>query len=369
MRLNKALFQNILKISHHPRYFVLFLFIISRLPFLIIISYIKIPSSSLFNALCREDCNEYMKISLNGYTHTPASLVNMTYDKINWAFFPLFPILIKNLLWLLNIPIWGIIFNQFLLLGSMYLLFKYTQKAYSEIIAKRATFLLAFSSINIYMASLYTEALFLFISLLSINAIYSKNFYKASLLNGLLSGTRVQGVLMLIPFTYSYIQKNINSWQQKNSIELIFMLFCSLTGLMLFMIFLNYWVGDSLAFLHIQAAWGKYHHSWLHPIDVFFHWRSGKTLDLIAFFLVAPCCIYYFFRQKRWNEFLLISAVFSVSLLSQSSQSFLRFITACYCLYIAIGAQEKYFKYIAIVMMLINFNFIYFWLTNSSVYA
>jgi len=369
MHFNKIQLRNILKISHNPRYFILFLFIISRLPLLIIINYTKIPSTSLFTALCREDCVEYMQIILNGYTHIPASLVNMANDKINWAFFPLFPFLIKNLLLLSNHLIYGIILNQLLLLGSMYLLYTYTKKEYSEKIAKRATLLLAFSSINIYMATLYTEALFLFISLLSINAIHSKKFFKASLLNGLLSATRVQGTLMLVPFTYSYIQKNIKSWQRKNSIELIFMLCCSLSGLMLFMIFLHYWVGDSLAFLHIQAAWGKYHHSWLHPIDVFLNWRSGKTLDFIAFFIVTPWCIYYFFQQKRWNEFLLIFAVFSVSLLSQSSQSFLRFITACYCLYIAIGAQEKYFKYFVIIMIIINFMFILSWLTNSSVYA
>jgi hypothetical protein len=77
-------------------------------------------------------------------------------------------------------------------------------------------------------------------------------------MGGLLSATRMTGILVLIPLLFLYWQQNKKEISDKNiNWRIIFSLALVPVGLIVFCIFLNYQIGDFFAFIHIQEYWEK----------------------------------------------------------------------------------------------------------------
>ena len=209
--------------------------------------------NSFFTAMCRWDCKWYMTIIEHGYDLLPRTSPKIWKGLANWAFFPLYPYTVKGVVSAISTPVvaTGIILNQLFVFLSLCVFYKYLRLKFDELNSRFGVFLLGFSPFGIYFTSLYTEAMFLLLSLLAFYFMVLKKPYISAIFGGLLSATRPVGVMFAIPYVY-------NLWRQSGfRFRLIVCGIISISGLLVYMLYLHYHTGDFLAFKHIQAGWGR----------------------------------------------------------------------------------------------------------------
>jgi hypothetical protein len=157
------------------------------------------PSSSLGGVLLspadRWDSGWFVRIAQDGYDSGLARS----------AFFPLYPLLI----WIVAAPLglllddpyrWaGVLISLGALLATLHLLHRLTALELGPQAADYTVLLLAFFPVSLYLSAIYSESLFL---LLSVGCFYlarRRRWWAAAALGGLAAATRSQGVLLLIP--------------------------------------------------------------------------------------------------------------------------------------------------------------------------
>jgi hypothetical protein len=183
----------------------------------------------------------------------------------NWAFFPLYPLIIGFLRSLTGLPTMvvatatsiafsiGAVRVAWPLLGRDF-------RAYTLF----AVFLLA-GPFSIYFTTFYTEVLFLFLTVCVFAALRQRRFLLAGLLAGGLSATRIVGVFIvfaiLVEVWLAHREKG-GTWRDfvpavfaRPDILLAFAI--APLGLFAYMAFLHFQVGDALAFPLVQRAWGR----------------------------------------------------------------------------------------------------------------
>jgi hypothetical protein len=121
------------------------------------------------------------------------------------AFFPLYPLLVRAVSEIGPSPlIAGALISLAAMFAALYLLHRLTSLELGERVADQAVLLTAFAPLAVYLSAVYTESLFL---ALSVGAFYSArrgSFAWAGVLGGLAAATRSAGVLLLIPLALLY---------------------------------------------------------------------------------------------------------------------------------------------------------------------
>ena len=153
--------------------------------------------SSFFKVMCKWDCKWYLTIINNGYDLVPRTTPHVWKGLANWAFFPLYPMIVKLSSTVININpvVLGILLNQVFIFIALLVFYRYLKLFVNEINSRFGVILVAFSPFSIYFASLYTEALFLLLSLLSFYFMRTKRLYLSAICGGLLSATRPIGMM------------------------------------------------------------------------------------------------------------------------------------------------------------------------------
>lgn len=118
----------------------------------------------LINNLAQFDAQWYLKIAEAGYPTNPHSTALEVMDGATFAFFPLYPIILKILnIFIMNILLTGFLFANFMLLINFWSLIYVLKKFTDEKIAIRTAFLLFLFPFSIFFRSYFTESLFLFL--------------------------------------------------------------------------------------------------------------------------------------------------------------------------------------------------------------
>lgn len=326
-------------------------------------------TDSFFTNICRWDCYWYLDIINHGYQLSPNLMDgSLNEGRANWAFWPLFPFMIKALSWLGNPLIIAYCLNQLLFLLSTILLFNYINKSYSIRCAQIGVLFLCIGSENIYFMSVYTESLFLFLSLLSINLIQQNKSWWAAISCALLSASRVSGFFMAIVLVFNELGKKPIHFQRALKIGITFLI--SLCGIFAFMLFLKLHVGDSLAFYHIQTKWSR-----LNFQDVNSPIMALKALLSSGFYLDRVMCsfslvvMFWLIHARRWNDLLFFTMCVCSALFSLNLKSYMRFFFGWYPVYIflaVITEQSKVLRYILIITFFgLHLIMLFFWLFNS----
>jgi hypothetical protein len=215
-----------------------------------------------FGAMCRWDCDWYVRMAETGYDTFPVpSRVNAG----NWAFFPFYPILVGAIGKLIPLP--TIVLASLLSILTAYAavvaawpLLGRSIRAY----ALYAAFMLS-GPVSFYFTTFFTEVMFVLLTTLVFRFLARSDYLGAAASAALLSGTRIVGVFasvsVLIKALLNYRQEN-GTWRGVvrgllSQPKLVLAIFISPLGLFTYMAFLNYWVGDGLAFSHTQRAWGR----------------------------------------------------------------------------------------------------------------
>lgn len=298
----------------------------------------------------------YMDITNNGYD-TDFPLVNP--ENIvcnqgsgacqrNFAFFPLYPISINALHSLSGLApeLSGILLSNLAFLGCVYLLFKLAKQLFNSKVAFITGLLFAISPLSYVFSALMSESLFVFFLLLTLLLTINKKYLLAGLIGGLLSATRNTGVLVLIPMIMIYWKQNKNDFNLKKlNWKMLLSLLMVPVGIIIYSGYLNYLVGDPLAFIHIQAFWEKpvngIHPLLAIPFSIFDYSLEGSLkihiYDLIWFF--GALTIFFIGLRKKLVPFYLNSIILwlFVPLMAGSMVALPRYISVLFPIYLIIG--------------------------------
>lgn len=250
----------------------------------------SVPDATLAGfplGMCRWDCGWYIKIAEKGYDGYP--IPNMI-NAGNWAFFPLMPMFVGLVHFVTQLPTMPLATG--LSIGLSYLtallgwpLLDKNLRAYTLFSA----YLLA-GPFSIYFTTIYTEVMFILLSTGVLLALKYRSYLAAGGLAALLSATRIVGVIMALALLVQAFLDHRAAGQPLRTFvpavlkrpDIVLGLVLAPLGLALYMLFLNAWIGDGLAFLHVQRAWAR---SYGNP--VMFVWQALSNMPKTGFIPTA----------------------------------------------------------------------------------
>jgi hypothetical protein len=225
--------------------------------------------------LARWDAVWYRSVAVDGYSNDPSSLEN------NVGFYPLYPLALRaisrvlpvNILWI------GIGLSLACLLGALLLAGQIFFEWGGEAGAIRGTAALLLYPTSFYFASVYTESLFLLLTVAAFWASRRGRWAVAGAAGFLASLTRLNGFLLAIPIAWygwrSWRERRGAGERRRAGVRVsaswapaALAVIATLAGAAVFPAFLGARFGDPLLYVHSKAAgWGM---------------RSGSLLALFS---------------------------------------------------------------------------------------
>jgi hypothetical protein len=150
-------------------------------------------ANALLAPAARFDSAWYLEIAAHGYTPTSS------------AFFPLYPLLISIGGALATPLAFGIAFSCGCAIGALYLLHRLVTLEVGAAAASAAVAIVAWYPSAIVLSAVYTDALFLLLSVGSIYAARLGRWRLAGVLGALGAATRSSGVLLVVPLLALYL--------------------------------------------------------------------------------------------------------------------------------------------------------------------
>lgn len=223
-----------------------------------------------------------------------------------YAFFPLFPILIRLTSFLLfdNILLAGFLITNIAFLIFLYVFYELIKTKYDKKIAQNSLITLITFPTTYFAVAYYSESLFLLFIALTFLLLEKRKFLQAAIFVSLASLTRTLGIFLVIPQIISYLQdikfniRNINA--KALSIPV------ALAGFGAYSTYLYLNFKDSLYFFTVQSTW---HRSLTSPLSTIYSYLSQNI------------------TQKSFNEYLDI------------------FLTITFLLILAIGVKKIPFSW------------------------
>jgi hypothetical protein len=202
---------------------------------------------SLFNPWAHWDGVWYIKIATSGYADGDGST----------AFFPLFPMLLRYLGVVLdgNLLISGIVISLLCYAGSVWLLWRLVKLDFDESVASRAVIYLAVGPLSFFLQAVYTESLFLLLTLACFVFAREGRWRLAGVMGLLATLTRSTGVLLLVPMAYYYYDRR--GWKLRKTDSHVANLLMVVEGLLVWMTYLALAFGKPLAFSTAQSQWER----------------------------------------------------------------------------------------------------------------
>jgi Dolichyl-phosphate-mannose-protein mannosyltransferase len=235
------------------------------------------------------DAGFYVDIAEHGYW--AASTLRTT---SNWIFLPLYPMLIYPLGHLLGdsdfaYDIAGVLVSNIAGLVAVTYLYLLVRREFSSHIATRTVLYLAIFPTSFYLSAIYPESVFLAGSLACIYYARQRRWWLAGICGALVSLTRIQGFLLVVPVAWEYwqamsdryillpdmssmrLQEKIHAWllsrlqgpseaalEFRNWSNLIAVALIPL-GLLPFLLYSEIKTGDLLATIHNHhVGWGRF---------------------------------------------------------------------------------------------------------------
>lgn len=185
------------------------------------------------------------------------SIAQFGYQQYQQAFFPLYPKLISfgmnffdsNVK---NAAIIGLFISTVSFLTALIFFYKLLKLDYSNKFSLGVIVILLLYPASFYFNAVYTESLFLMLITGSFLFFRKKSYFLAGLFGFLASTTRVFGVLLFLSFLIEIVVNKI-------PLKKAYWIFLIPLGLVCYMTYLFYTVGDPLAFYNLQLIVGEQH--------------------------------------------------------------------------------------------------------------
>lgn len=259
----------------------------------------------LLDMWARWDSGWYVNIIQQGYSRG-ADFTSVS----NVAFFPVYPYLVKLLLFLIPggqnsntfVVLLAVLLSNLFLLASLWLLYQLTLTIYKKTsIAQPAVWLVLVFPSSFFLSSVYTESTFLFFSLLSIWAAYKGKWWLAAVAGSVLGATRLVGLAIAVPLLIIYGQEK--KWDIDKIDSSAAWLLLLPVGVLIFFSHLADVAGDFFAAVKSQAAWGR---SLTDPLTTFLfptgYWPVITQLDqfFMTAAIVSSLLLIYSRLSKLW---------------------------------------------------------------------
>jgi hypothetical protein len=206
------------------------------------------PSSNWLGLWSRWDSGHYLSIATGGYRYVEGQPSNV-------AFFPLYPLLMRviaggstNVGWLTAA---GWLISNVATVFTFLFLYKLVLLDWNRQVARRTVWSLALFPTSFYLNAVYTEGLFLLLTVLAFYYARQNRWLAAGLLGGLSAATRFVGAFLVLPLAYEWYRHN-----SRRNVTMPALLLVPL-GLVAYMLYLEQAFGDPLVFMKAAAAWGR----------------------------------------------------------------------------------------------------------------
>lgn len=219
----------------------------------------------LVSPLARWDSSWYLAIAKWGYGHGQPART---------TFFPLYPLMIRGLGFVVRSDLLaGVLISLVCFTVGLWLLYRLTALELDDERARACVMLIAFSPMAYYFSAVYTESLFL---ALSVGCIYQARLGRwawASVLAALAAASRNTGVVLIVPIVLMYLygpRADRAPWHRSPGrllsrlrpvyplgLDLGWVLLIPL-GVLAYLLFLALSTGDGLTPFHAEQLW--YHH-------------------------------------------------------------------------------------------------------------
>lgn len=216
------------------------------------------PDNLWVDQWIRWDSTFFLEIASQGY--------QVTLDEpSNVAFFPLYPILIRTLEPVFSSPLLAALFiSQTSFLMALLILYSTASSLFDCRTAERAVVYLSIFPTSFYFAAVYTESLFLLLSLIAFACARSKLWAFANLAVMLAAVTRPTGILLGLPLLLEWL-----AHKPRRTLEFAWLLTVPL-ALLSFVAFLTRVFNDPLAFWNTQSAFGRHNFDPSQPLAAIF---------------------------------------------------------------------------------------------------
>jgi len=208
---------------------------------------------------CRWDSAWYLSIAKNGYV--PSGILSEQYS--NLAFFPLYPYLVRALtVWLPDflrhqsvlISV-GLLLSNVAFLLAMFGIYELARQLSDESTAQKAVMLTFCLPGAFFFGAFYTESLFLFLTVYAFLAAENERWVWAAVFSMLAALTRANGILILVPILWIYMEKR--RWQIRKIRRDLLWFLSAPAGVLLHFLNLYRITGNFFAFFEAQSAWGR----------------------------------------------------------------------------------------------------------------
>jgi hypothetical protein len=212
----------------------------------------------------RWDAVHYIDIATQGYQGT------------DMAFFPLYPFLIRVVGSLAGSHLIAglLISNAAFFFGLLYL-YKLLEHEYDRSVARRAIFYVSIFPTAVFFSAVYTESLFFMLTVASFYYMRQHRWWMAGAIGFFASLTRVEGVLLVIPFVIEWFSQYAGALRRtsRDVVAAVMQLVPAALiplGLAVYMAYLWVLRADPLYFSHVQSHWHRYFAMpWVSVINAF----------------------------------------------------------------------------------------------------
>ena len=227
--------------------------------------YAALAPNGLARDLCQWDCDWYLSIAESGYDSAP-HLVRGSWQA-NWAFFPLFPLLVRWMAALASIApmIAGAAVATLALWAFTVLGWLYRVRTRPNADPWPWLLLLAAWPYGFYFDAAYSESLYAALTVACLLALETGRPWLAAAACASVTATRPTGVLLAIWFGLHRLWRARLARSPMEAVRLLAPAVLAPLGIIGFMAFLWQHVGNPFAFATIQSAWG---HTLRNPVAV-----------------------------------------------------------------------------------------------------
>jgi hypothetical protein len=189
----------------------------------------------------------FIKIAVAGYAEADGST----------AFFPLYPLLLRYLGVLFggNLLLTGIVISLVCYTGAMLLLYRLVLDQFDSRTAALTVVLISLVPVSLFFQAVYTESLFLLLSLACFLWARKGSWKLAGLAALLATLTRSTGVLLLVPMAVCYYEQR--GWSLRRTDQHVANLLLIPLGLLMWMTYLSLSFGRPLLFAVAQEEWRR----------------------------------------------------------------------------------------------------------------
>ena len=330
---------------------------------------------SFFRLFIRWDAGWYGSVAEFGYR--PGGI----YEQTNVAFFPLYPLLVRAVFRLTHMSLVaaGLTVSLVCFTVALVVFYDLVARRYGEAVARMSTLLLAFNPFGLFFGLMYTESLFLLLSVLTFWLIDRRWWWWAAVAAAAGSATRSVGVALAAIVVASWMVEHRDLVLAKAKrrwlgygLTVLGLGAISVSGLLLFSLYLWQHNHDFLGYVHAVRYWGRtgvsnlwpqLHgavHELLHhpPYAVVFEylvWYGSLGAGLVGLGLLL--------WQRDWWLAIFVAMGLAAPLLSGTVGSINRYTMVLFPLYIgftrALKERERILAVVASGLLFVGFWLIY----------